>query len=397
MRVVDDRRTADRTMRVLDDREAADAFWRDLHGVPPRPARRARAAGEPRPFAPPDEQAPAQAPQTCGFFGAHNIVRTEALVRAAIVASANAEWSAWHTAGRPRFETDAGMFGRLVGHCAAANGSLKPDTLLAIQFAAVGTINYAPLLAATTANAAATAAAALAPALTARAPAEPGLGAIAQRIALQARDARRDSLPWSAAFVVVCVRGAGMTLGLETIVGVDRRHVVPAPLLLPSFRHADYTREARQRRANRRRGTYHAFTPAERAPQRGDIIVVDRQATTMNGVVTLAGLGSLEAHGDIVIDVDRQRRHVEAVGGNLSDGSDNPIVGEESVRKRRYPIDARGFLVRAAAQRFTQEDNTGTVPALPDPTTDALHSRSTARIFALLSPIEDCRAPAGRT
>ena len=48
-----------------------------------------------------------------------------------------------------------------------------------------------------------------------------------------------------------------MSLGLETIVGVDRRHVVPAPLLLPSFAHADYTREARQRRADRRR-RYHA-------------------------------------------------------------------------------------------------------------------------------------------
>ena len=213
------------------------------------------------------------------------------------------------------------MFGRLVAYCAAADGSLKPDTLLAIQFASVGTINYAPLLAATTANAAATAAAALAPALTARAPAQRGLGAIAQRIALEARDARRDTLPWSAAFVVTCVRGAGMSLGLETIVGVGRGHAGARAAAAPVVR---------------ARGVHEGGAPAPRGspPRHVSRVHAGRARTAARGHhrprppgddcggCRHAGGPRLaeDTHGDIVIDVDRQRRHVETVGGNLSDG-----------------------------------------------------------------------------
>ena len=80
-----------------------------------------------------------------------------------------------------------------------------------------------------------------------------------------------------------------------------------------------------------RRGTYHAFTPAERAPQLGDIIVQDRRdgitAAQVSKLETLAA--GVITHGDIVVEV--QPRFVVAIGGNVGD----------SARKRRYPLGAR--------------------------------------------------------
>src|SRR5262249_9880392 len=68
--------------------------------------------------------------------------RSEQEIGDAVVARATAEWNAWHsTAGAPRPEGDAGMFGRLVGYYLAATGQILPDTLIAAQTAALAA-NY---------------------------------------------------------------------------------------------------------------------------------------------------------------------------------------------------------------------------------------------------------------
>ena len=330
-----------------------------------------------------------------GFFGANNVRRTEAEVRAAVVARANAEWTAWHTAaGAPRSEGEAAMFGRLVGYYAAALGSLMPDTLTAVQAKAL-TESYTALLAAgASATTIATEATRLAGVLLTGAPGATASG-VTGRIAdaiQQAREAHANSgdySAWSAAYVTACVRGAGITLGLEVVIPPGRRQVDPNPLLLASLTHAGYTIEARSRRAAttpRHRGTYHAFTPRERAPRPGDIIVQDRRpGVTAAQITALASLGAgLISHGDIVVDV--QPGFVIAVGGNLGD----------SCRRRRYPRDAQGLLVIDPRQLFTQEDSAGALPALPLVSALPLAGQSTARVFALLSPIEELAAVPGQ-
>jgi hypothetical protein len=334
--------------------------------------------------------------EVCGFFGPNNVRRTEQQIRDAVVSRANAEWTAWHTsAGAARLEGDAGMFGRLVGYYLAASRNILPDTLTSVQAAALGAINYGPLLAAGASAATITAEVtrirglllAGAPGATAT-----GLSTLVDNAIRHAREAHAHAGPfkaWSAAFVSACVRGAGITERLEGVIPPGRTHVGRDELLRPSLMHAAYTVEARGRRAAttpRRRGTYHAFTPAERAPQLGDIIVQDRRAgITAAQVTTLATLtAGVITHGDIVVEVDPA--FVVTIGGNVGD----------SARKRRFPRDAQGLLVINAQQLYTQENNAGALPALPAQSTSPLAGRSTARIFAVLSPIEECAAVPGQ-
>jgi len=330
--------------------------------------------------------------EVCGFFGPNNVRLTEAQIRDGVVARATAEWGAWHTAANvPRPEGDAAMFGRLVGYYLSAMPAILPDSLAAIQATALGAINYAPLLAAGAAIDAE--AARIARLLLAGAPGTtPGLQARVEEGLKQARQAHTDQgdfSAWSAAFVTACVRGAAITLGLEAVIPPGRTHVGRDELLLASLSHATYTAEARTRRAAftpRRRGTYHAFQPGERAPQRGDIIVQDRRTgITAAQVRTLANVapGHL-THGDIVVEVDAA--FVVTIGGNVGDTS----------LKRRYPRDAQGLLVVNRQQLYTQETNTGVLPALPLQSAQPLHTNSTARIFALLSPVEECAAVPGQ-
>jgi len=42
---------------------------------------------------------------------------------------------------------------------------------------------------------------------------------------------------------------------------------------------------------------------------------------------------------------------------------------------------------------YAQEDDAGMLPAIPGVSCQALHDKSTARIFALLSLVEECRTP----
>jgi hypothetical protein len=333
--------------------------------------------------------------EVAGFFGPNNVRRTEQEVRAAIVTRATAEWTAWHTAaGAPRAEGEAGMFGRLVGYYLAAVGSVLPDSLTALQAAALGE-NYAAVLASgATASTISAESTRIARRLVAATP-EPAsaalVGTVAGEIphARQAHTGRGVFRAWSAAFVVGVVRGAGISLDLEAVIDTARRHVGRDELLRATLRHAEYTIEARNRRAAtvpRRRGTYHAFAPRERTPQPGDVIVQDRRdtLTAAGQVVTLPGLTGGDTHGDIVVEV--QPGFVMTIGGNVGDSS----------RKRRYPLDAGGLLVVDRRQLFTQEDDTGALAAVPVQTAAPLHLNSTARIFALLSPVEERAAVPGQ-
>ena len=184
-----------------------------------------------------------------------------------------------------------------------------------------------------------------------------------------------------------CVRRAAVGLGLETDGG--GAHQGRDVLLLADDRHRDYIREAHQRTAGptRRDGTYQAFDPGQRPVQIGDIIIQDRQPDQNDPVAwvwdfaDLATLPLRALHGDIVTHV-APGDHAVAVGGNLS----------SSVRLRRYPLDANSQLVVSQAQLYTQETASGPLPNLPSVNpAPTLHPRSTARIFALLSPVPECR------
>src|SRR5262249_48237977 len=128
---------------------------------------------------------------------------------------------------------------------------------------------------------------------------------------------------------------------------------------------------------------------ADCAPQLGDVIVLDCQAVVEADITSLDRWtdlsGGRKLHGDIVVDV--QPGFAETIGGNFEDAT---VGGIDSSRKRRYPLDDKGFLLRVRTQRFAQEDNAGAIPVLSLATADPLHKHSTARIFAVLLPIEDC-------
>ena len=378
--------------------DPSDLFLADLFGllqddtrVPSRVPRRRR------PFYPESHDESGALAQVCGFFGPNNLQLTEQQVRTQVVARAVQEWAAWHTAGgATRPEGDGGMFGRLFGYYLAAVSQIAPDTLADIQRAAMaGTVSFAPLLAvAATPATITTEVARLARALItgARGANEPNLQGRVENALRQAREAhtgRGNFAAWSAAFITACIRGAAMTMGLETVDGTTRRQQGRNVLLLATLSHAAYTAEARDRRAATnppRRGTYHAFTPAERQPQLGDIIVQDRRpGITDTQVRTLPQVAAGQiAHGDIVVEIDPA--FVVTIGGNVTDSS----------RKRRFPRNAQGLLVIDRRQLYTEETNAGTLPPLPLQSTQPLHGHSTARIFAVLSPVQDCGVVPGQ-
>lgn len=416
-------------------RESADLFWTDLMGRPPAPrrptVRRMPVAAESSiPIdsiepecgchggrAEPEEEIATEAmvsafaiPETvhaetadnaplvtrCGFFGP-NVQRSVQEVRAAVVAAANAEWTRWHTsAGAPRVESDVALFGDLVRYYLAAISAIRPDTLTAIQAAAVAaTTSYGSLptagsnAATVTSEAARVRGVLLTGAPGAGSPAN--LATLVEQALAHARQAHLDSgahSAWSSVWVSHCVRKAAIDLGLEAM--IQGNHSGRDELLRVSGAHRVYALEAHRRRVgpNRRDGTYHAFAPTSRAPAVGDIIVQDRQANAVAQVLSYADIGVLaqgrKTHGDIVIEV--ATGHVVTIGGNLGQG----------VRKRRFPLDGSGRLVVASNQLYTQEDSAGALAAVPSTTTAALASTSTRRIFALLSPVEVCAAVPGQ-
>ena len=110
--------------------------------------------------------------------------------------------------------------------------------------------------------------------------------------------------------------------------------------------------------------------------------------------MTLANLPErLQTHGDIVVDV--QPTFVETIGGNLhvAHGPDTTV---RSARARANADTRATHRVSSSSihrNSSSQEDDTGALAALPLTSTEALHKHSTRRIFAVLSLVEECRAP----
>ena len=344
--------------------------------------------------------------QACGFFGQSGLVR-EADLRQAIADQARAELANWRNfTGTALFRENENttpndarrQFGHLVRYWLARQGAILPSTLTAAQANAVSLgANYGQLLdlgAVSTAavNAAKqTARADLLAGAPSAAPAN--LDTLVETSLEMARFSRRDELPhgpWSAVFVVDCVRLVAIQLGLEA--ENANGHVGQDELLLAAQRHADYVVEAHRRRfgPNPRTGTYHAFRIGERKVGIGDIIVQDRQATAPEDVmlfsnITGAAMSTLKTHGDIVIELADD--HVVTIGGNLGN----------SARRRRYPITATGLLVIDVHELYTEEDDSLQLPPLPvHHAGNDLQDQSTWRIFALLSLVEQCGAIPGQ-
>lgn len=203
----------------------------------------------------------------------------------------------------------------------------------------------------------------------------------AKSAVLEAHQSRAEVSAWSAVFVVWCVRAAAIAKQLEWMDG--KVHKGKNALLLATRRHADYITAAHDERRGTT-GKYIAFEPDARPVREGDIIATDR-VVEIKAPVKLTALMRRELHCDIVTRVDLVGRYAETVGGNVGD----------SVRKRRYPLEASGHLVLEKKWLYAEEKDDGTFLAFEvlQETATILPSRSTRRIFAVLSLVEKC-APA---
>jgi len=338
-----------------------------------------------------------------GFFSPNTVIVTEQDLRDAIGTGAQTERGNWlDTTGNLLTEDENSQFGLLAKYWLASKSRIRPTTLTAAQTKAVSSgTNYGQLLNenATEAEISAEAATVRATLLTGApdtvSPAD--LHTLVEESLISSRFSRFDEDNggrWSAAFVVSVVRNAAIQLGLEVMSGST--HIGRDGLLVGTAAHRVYVLEAYNRRfgTNRRTGTYHAFRPNERTPQIGDIIIQDRlQVNSINNVIdfddiptTLNSVYNL--HGDIVVEVPNGADYIIAIGGNVGD----------STRRRCYPLDANRHLVVDRTQLYTQESDSGNLPNPPDRDTDnspGLHARSTGRIFALLSLVQQCAAVPG--
>lgn len=343
--------------------------------------------------------------RVCGFFGPADVVVSETDLRQRITDATTAEHDQWWNAGAVVRESANSQFGELVAYRLATSGTIRPTTFTVMEQTArtLTDAQYGALLApgagphAPTAVQLASDIRQVRQLLLQGAPDTTGpanLDALIDQALRSARASRLDARggAWSAAFVSFCVRSAAIGLGIEEF---DGAHTGRNELLRYSNAHRVYALDAYEARfgPNARSGAYHAFDPAERAPQPGDIIVQDRRdtLTAANQVVGFATIptdlaGHVETHGDIVIDVPQGQAYVVAIGGNVGGSS----------RIRHYPTVANGRLVTAVNRQYVQENDTGAVPNLPSPTNNALSGTSTARIFALLSPVEQCAVVPGQ-
>ncbi len=334
----------------------------------------------------------------CGFFGANNAIVNEDDLRKAVGNNAVAERQNWiDGAGILLKEDQSSQFGLLVSYWLSSFNMIRPTTLMALQANARGYSNYRQLLISASDAEIAAEAARVRADLLVGAPdtgSPANLNTIVEQALTSARLSSIDAknYPWSAVFVASAIRDIAIQFGLERM--SQGNHIGRDELLSATFAHRIYVLEAYSRRfgPHLKNGTYHAFQVNERSPQIGDIIVQDRQVPEDGDIknvlhfndipTTLGGLYAL--HGDIVIDVPPGADYVVTIGGNLSN----------SMRRRRYPLDANRHLVVDRVQLYTQEDPNGNLPNLPSVNNAVgLHVRSTGRIFALLSLKEECRVP----
>ena len=351
--------------------------------------------------------------RVCGFFGPNDVVVSHTDLVDRIAADTVAERDSWWQANAAGTGVDVitegvgSQFGELVAYWLASKGQIRPTTLqVVIQNArALPEADYGHLLKPVPPAPASTSAQITAavnhvrPLLLSGAPDTNGPADLDRLIEDSLRSANRSARDlepggaWSAVFVSACVRTSAIGLGLEGFTGT---HVGRNELFTYSSAHRLYTVAAYQARFGpiARHGCYHAFEIAEHAPQIGDIIVQDRRAgIAANQVVAFSDIptvlpNGIQLHGDIVVDVPAGGGHVVTIGGNLGHSS----------RIRHYPLDANNRLVVAAAQEFVREDDTAVIAALPSAAAanNPLTSESTARIFAILSPVELCAVVPGQ-
>ncbi|MFD3458306.1 DUF2272 domain-containing protein [Nocardia fluminea] len=339
----------------------------------------------------------------CGFFGPGETRVRDKDLRDAIVQTAESERLKWFNAAQnSALREGAGtQFQHLIRYALARHSSIRPTTLTAAQTQAA-VPNYGPLLMnPTPARIVRVREDLLAGAPHVGTPSTPSnLEVLVESNIRSALDFKNDintqttQSAWSAVFVLFCVRAAAIQTGLEA--DFDDQHVGRDGLLFGdgSTGHRTYIVEAYNRLRGSTKATYHAFPATERAVQLGDIIVLDRQAERIADVVQYAGISTLgggrQLHGDIVVKIVAGH-HVETIGGNLAD-TNTPAAASGGVRKRRYPLDAASRIVVSETQNFAQERATGILPPIPPPNAagGVLSERSTGRIFALLSPVEDC-------
>jgi Uncharacterized protein conserved in bacteria (DUF2272) len=334
----------------------------------------------------------------CGFFG-NTQVLTEQQVRDALRLVMEEEHRDWLDAtGNLKFEGNDTQFGQLVFYALGAKSDIRPTTLTHAQAAAIsGGVNFGQLLNTNPALAVGADITRVRNALLRGAPnprTPRNLDDLVDDALQNARSSKLDRFAWSAVFISTCVRRVAIQLGIEA--EVSGSHVGKDELLEGTTAHRVYVVEAHNRRFGtpRKDGAFHAFRISERLPQIGDIIIQDRQATSIGNVVQFDQIPTVlpkgrELHGDIVIEVAAD--NVVTVGGNLGPNNTG------SVRRRRYPLDTTGHLTVQANQLYEQEGDNGTLANISAPTTAAgfdLHS--TGRIFALLSLVQVCAAIPGQ-
>lgn len=352
------------------------------------------------------------AAERCGFFAAAGII-SEADLRAAIRDAAVAERGHWFdAAGNAIAELEDRQFGHLARYWVGRQDTLHSPTITHVQTRALNpAIDYGVLLSTHLQPTTDTKAGSVAASLLAGAPAVGTPPSAADRAAL-VKDALLNTFrtredvaaprQWSAAFVVACIRGVAIALGLETESSPNHGNV----LLKAHEGHRMYVKEAYRRRMSTPpvTGTYHAFAPGEHPVEVGDILVGDRMATSPDKVVKFNEIPLIsnerhDMHGDIVVAVTSA--YAEAIGGNI--GYSDPVGGDPcnqpgseepfNVRRRRYPLTADGKLDVDPDQRFVQENNSGHLPSLPlvcPVSTTGFHQRSMGRMFVVLKPVQHC-------
>jgi subtilisin family serine protease len=317
-------------------------------------------------------------------------------VRTAIRLAANAELNLWRTRGVVVYENAPGQLAHLVRYWLATEPAIRPDLLPVIQQRATAIAWPAYFFTARRGGGPPRAALVQARTelLSTLPAASVGAGlrsAVEGRLTVAFRSFHDDETPWSAAFVLACVRKAAIDQGLERMDGTTPRGTDTLLRITPNGRHLDYIREA-YARGGGSGVAYRAELPTAQPVAVGDIVVMDRGATRARDMISLAALPETGAtHGDIVVSVDPLAGYAVTVGGNLSDPEvSDPAISpaRDSARCRRFPVAADGRLQVAADTLFQQEKNAaGTFQPLAEAGTlpaGWLARSSTLRVFGLL-------------
>lgn len=127
--------------------------------------------------------------------------------------------------------------------------------------------------------------------------------------------------PWSSAFISFIMKKSGA--------GNEFPY---------SSAHTNYIRPFIQNRKQNNNSDFKGYKLHEVKPEKGDLICYPRQRG-----VNYDTTSSYKAHCDIVVDVNRKRKNIEVIGGNVSNG----------VTKRIVSIDSKGYLNDNTQDWFT--------------------------------------------